>query len=86
MAVIIQCPRCTHEQKIDDDRVGQEVPCKICHHQIKTGVAAESKAKLAPTKKDRPAEAVKAGTPGAVQGKKPPAKPDNKSSKKKHRR
>jgi len=30
-----------HKQKIDDDKAGKEIPCKICHHGIKTAAAAK---------------------------------------------
>src|ERR1043166_5975009 len=82
MAVTIQCPRCTHEQKVDDEKVGQEVKCKICHHAYKAGGKSEAKSKLAPTPKKAASDAVKAGTPGAVQAKKPPVMADKKPDKK----
>ncbi|MBI2805738.1 MAG: hypothetical protein HYX68_12230 [Planctomycetes bacterium] len=65
MAITLQCPRCTHEQKIDDSKAGKDVPCKICHHLIKPGGAgAKTTSKPAPAseKKASPAS-VKAGAP-----------------------
>ena len=88
MAITLECPRCTHEQRIDDDKVGKDVPCKICHHLIKTGTGIEKpKAKLAAAEKDTQPEAVKVGSPSVPTGKKTttisatePAKPSKKRS------
>jgi ribosomal protein S27E len=88
MAITLECPRCTHEQRIDDDKVGKDVPCKICHHLIKTGTGgAKPNAKLAAAEKDAQPEAVKAGSPSVPAGKKTttisantPKKPSKKRS------
>ena len=64
MAITLQCPRCLHQQKIDDDKIGKEVLCKICHHSIKTDGAAEKpKPELAVPEKDAMEEGVQAGLP-----------------------
>ncbi len=61
MAVTLQCARCMHEQKIDDDKAEKGVPCKICHNLIKP--AAKSKSSTAKgIKKD---EGIKSGPPSA---------------------
>ena len=71
MAVTLECPRCMHEQRIEDDRIGKDVPCKICHHLIKTGIAGEKpKANLAAAEKDTQPDAVKEGSPSVPTGKK----------------
>jgi HEAT repeat protein len=88
MAITLQCPRCTHEQRIDDDRIGKDVPCKICHHLIKTGAGGEKpKAKLAAPEKDAQPEGVKAGPPSVQTSKKTTTESANaagKPSKKRH--
>ncbi|MSQ94754.1 MAG: hypothetical protein EXR98_09385 [Gemmataceae bacterium] len=69
MAITLQCPRCSHEQKIDDSKAGQEVPCKICHHKIKVGAAPEKAASMptpAPSEKKSSPDGVQAGLPSAT--------------------
>jgi HEAT repeat protein/ribosomal protein S27E len=87
MAITLECPRCMHEQRIEDDKIGKDVPCKICHHLIKTRTGGEKpKAKLA-AEKDAQPEAVKPGSPSVPTDKKTttisanePAKPSKKRS------
>lgn len=68
MAITLQCPRCEHEQKIDESKAGQEVPCKICHHLIKAGAAP-------PTPSAKPAPQAKKASPAAVQAGMPTSQP-----------
>ena len=63
MAITLQCPRCTHQQKIDDDQVGKAVPCKICHHLIKAGVEQEKPKPKPPAAEKQ--ENIKSGSPSA---------------------
>lgn len=66
MAVTLQCPRCTHKMKVDDDKANKAVPCKICHHPIKPVASNEKpKAKADPDAKKESGASIKAGTPGA---------------------
>ena len=74
MAVILQCARCMHEQKIEDDKVEKGVPCKICHNLIKQGAKGKFNAKA----KSSTDAGVKTGPPAAksnqqtgIVGKKP---------------
>jgi hypothetical protein len=73
MAITLQCPRCTHEQLIDDDRAGSEVPCKICHHLIQPSVP-KPKPKLAPKSKPESSEGIQKGAPPVQPGKAAPGK------------
>src|ERR1019366_2982597 len=71
MAVTFECPRCMHQQIVDDDKAGKEIPCKICHHLIKAaGIQDQAKSKSALAKKEPPQEGVKAGLPAGAGGKK----------------
>lgn len=64
MAVTIECPRCSHTQKIDDTKAGKDVPCKICHHLIQSsGKAEKTNSKLAATDKADRDGRVHAGPP-----------------------
>ena len=64
MTITLQCPRCTHDQKIDDDKVGKEVRCKICHHLFTTPKGEETPIiKLTSTPKGRNEDGIKSGTP-----------------------
>jgi HEAT repeat protein len=62
VAVILQCARCMHEQKIDDDKAEKGVPCKICHNLIKPSAKgrANSKSSIDKGIKD---EGIKSGPP-----------------------
>src|SRR6266542_4273540 len=77
MAVTLQCPRCEHKQKIDDDKVGKEVPCRVCHHMIKpAGSKASAKPKLPPDDAEEgKGAAIKAGAPAGPNGKAKAAAP-----------
>jgi len=66
MAITVQCSRCEHKQKIDDDMASKEVPCKICHNMIKPQAAKTKSAVAGDAKKE---VGVKAGTPGSTNGK-----------------
>jgi hypothetical protein len=92
MAIIIECPRCSHTQKIDDDKAGNEVPCKICHHLIKAPASkAPAKVKLV-AKPDAKEEGIKPGTPvvtaapTAVAAKKPKPTIDDEEPRHKRKR
>jgi hypothetical protein len=72
MAITFMCPRCTHEQRIEDERIGKDVPCKICHHLIKTAPPSDKpKGKLAGAEKDAQQEGIKASSQTVSIGKKP---------------
>ena len=63
MAIILQCPRCTKEQKVDDDKAGREVPCRVCYYMIKAPGAAP-KGKPVARKEEPTLGGIKAGAPG----------------------
>src|SRR5262245_17538535 len=66
MAVTLECPRCTHKMKVDDDKANKAVPCKICHQPIKPGASNEKpKAKADPDAKKGSGAGIKSGAPGA---------------------
>jgi len=83
MAVTLQCPRCTHEQTIDDDRANGEVPCKICHHLISAKpLTKKAPPKAVPKKANSNSDVgFQTGAPPAKSGK-PPAVGKPKPSKK----
>lgn len=65
MAVTLQCARCMHEQKIDDDKLEKGVPCKICHHLIKQRVKAKANAKSSSDNGSQSDLGIKSGPPAA---------------------
>ena len=67
MAITVECPRCTHEQEIDDDKAGQQVPCKICYSPIKAPGGKPA------GKKGEKQEGFKGGPPAPPASKKPAA-------------
>ncbi|HZZ81907.1 MAG TPA: hypothetical protein VFE62_25635 [Gemmataceae bacterium] len=66
MAVTLQCARCMHEQKVDDDKVEKGVPCKICHNLIKPGAKAKTKVSGSKNEKEKD-EGIKSGPPSTKQ-------------------
>ncbi len=75
MAITVECPRCTHKQKIDDDRAGKETPCKICHHMIQpAGAKAKPSAKTSLAGAAAGASKTKLSKDGIQAGKPSPTK------------
>lgn len=62
MPVTLQCTRCMHEQKVDDDKLEKGVPCRICHNLIKQSAEAKTSAKSLADQGNKE-EGVQAGPP-----------------------
>jgi hypothetical protein len=80
MAITLQCSRCMKEQKVDDDKASQEVPCRVCYQPIavpggQSGERSKPAAKKTEAKEKprKPAEtAIEKDKQTALTAKKPP--------------